>query len=93
MEVVRTIYVPLAREPDILFGLRLSDIIWVGMAGAGDLAIWHGWMVAAGVKVAIMASVSLAGLGMALVRIEDATLPEWMMRLVRFCSMPRLYLP
>lgn len=93
MAVVRTVYIPLSREPEILFGLKLSDLLWVGAAGAADLGLWTRWTVALTLRILAIVGLSAAGLLLGLVRIHEASLPEWLVRWALFWLRPRLYLP
>ncbi|CAB1129238.1 protein of unknown function [Candidatus Hydrogenisulfobacillus filiaventi] len=42
----REVPVPLAREPEVLWGLTVGDLIWPAAAVVVDVALWHwsrGW--------------------------------------------------
>lgn len=93
MAVTRTVTMPLSREPEILFGLRLMDLIWVMAAAVGDLASWHTIRGSWTLRIMVMVGIALIGLILALVRISDATLPEWGLRYARYLLSPHLFLP
>lgn len=93
MAVIRTVSIPLTREPEILFGLRISDLIWIMAAVVSDLALWHGLRTVVAERLAFMALASAGGLGMAVIRLHEASLPEWIVRWARFWLSPHLYLP
>ncbi len=93
MAVVRTVYVPLSREPEILFGLTLSDLVWFAAAAVADLGLWTEWRVKLSLRLVVMAAVWGLGTGLALIRIQEASLPEWFGRWVIYIVKPHLYLP
>lgn len=93
MAVIRTVFVPLSREPEIVFGLKLSDIVWPAASAVVGLAIWHGWKVAPSVRLSVILPALAGGLGLAIVRIEETSLPQWMVRLMLFWIKDRLFLP
>lgn len=91
--MTRTVYMPLSREPEVLFGLRLADLLWVLAASVIDLVAWRGlhhWLVTA---AAVITVASALGVALAIVRVEDRSLPEWIGRAIRYGLSPRLYLP
>lgn len=91
--MIRTVYMPLSREPDILFGLRVSDLMWVAASAAADLAIWHQSWADLTIRIGIMSILSAAGMALAAAKIEGDTLAQWLVRWIRFRITPRLYLP
>ncbi len=93
MEMIRTIYVPLTSEPEVLFGLRLSQLPWLAGSGLADVAVWHGWEFSITGRLVAMASLAVMGILLATARIQDVTLPEWFARYVMFRLKPHLYLP
>ncbi|NMP22573.1 hypothetical protein [Sulfobacillus harzensis] len=93
MAVTRTVFLPLKREPEILFGMTLADLIWVMAAAALDLVWWRMLHQHRTAALAIMAATTTLGLAMALVRLEGTSLPEWACRAAGFWLRPRLFLP
>ena len=93
MAVNRIVTIPLGREPEVLFGLRLSDLIWTAGAATVDMAIWHGSHHVSPTAWAAIGTVSLAGLALATVRRQDVSLPQWMWRWGRFYLSSHLFLP
>jgi len=91
--VTRTVTMPLSREPEVLFGLRLADLFWVMGSGVSDLALWHALRTRLLVRFGGMGIVSGVGLLLAVVRMQDASLPDWVVRWCRFMIAAHLYLP
>lgn len=91
--MTRTVFLPLKREPAILFGLTMADLLWVMAGGTLDLVAWrafHGSRVAMVIAIALISGASLT---MALARMDGTSLPEWLWRAVNFWLRPLLYLP
>ncbi len=86
-------YVPLAHDPDVLFGLRVKDLVWPAAAALADLSVWRTWHTTEGLKVAVMSAMTSVGLLLAVTQIDETTLPEWIARWVLYWTRPRLYLP
>lgn len=76
-----------------MFGLRLSDLLWIALAGTGDLALWHWRVMPFSLRIGLMMVVAISGLGLAIWRIQDATAAEWIVRWIRFSTGPKLFLP
>lgn len=93
MAVTRTVFLPLKREPEILFGLTMADLLWVMAGGTLDLAAWRAFHASQDVMIVAIAVISGGSLTMALTRIEGTSLPEWLWRALNFWLRPRLYLP
>lgn len=93
MAVIRTVSVPLAREPAVLFGLRIRDTIWVLAGVIGIILIWHDVPLGSIAKLILMGMVGASAMGLALIRIEEATVPEWSLRFIKFWISARLFLP
>ncbi len=93
MAVKQTVAIPLASQPDVLFGLKLTDIVWLLLAAAGDLAIWHGLRHGIMLRWAGWIGVTSCGMGFAVVRVDDIPLAQWLGQWLRFWLSPRLYLP
>jgi hypothetical protein len=92
MTASRTVLLPLAREPEILFGLRLSDIPWLVAGITLDLWVWHELrpLIARGVGIggiSLMAAVLTWG------RFDESSFPQWIWRMLFFLCSPRRYLP
>lgn len=90
--MMRTVAVPLAREPEILFGLRLTDLIWLAVAAAGDLAVWR-HTPGLTLKAALVAGISGSGLAGGLGRIEGVPVFRFLLRVGRFVLGPRVFIP
>lgn len=84
---------PLSSQPDVLFGLQLTDLLWIFVAAAVDLLLWRtikhqllllwaGWLAA-----------SSAGVALAVVRLDEEALPQRLWQWFHFWISPRLYLP
>ncbi|PSR21268.1 MAG: hypothetical protein C7B45_11640 [Sulfobacillus acidophilus] len=93
MAVIRTVFVPLSHEPEVLFGLTLADLVWPAASILATLVIWHDAQIDVSVRLAFSALVMAAGMTLAKVRIEEVSLPQWATRIALFCLKPRLYLP
>lgn len=91
--MTRTVYLPLAHDPTVLFGLRLPDLVWVTAGFVSDLAIWRAWHEWLFGVVVADGLVSLGALVLAVARLEEASIPEWMVRSARFWLGSRLFLP
>ncbi len=76
-----------------MFGLRLSDMLWVGLAGTGDLALWHWRLQPFPLRIGLMTVVSVFGISLAIWRLQDATAAEWIVRWIRFSMGAKLFLP
>ncbi|MCL5116389.1 MAG: hypothetical protein M1272_04500 [Firmicutes bacterium] len=91
--MIRTVFLPLSHEPEVLFGLRFSDLLWLMGAAAADVGIWRGLRLWPDLRVACLGTISGIGVVLAVARVEDASLPAWIARGVRFWVTPRLFLP
>lgn len=92
MDVERTISLPLARNPEILWGLSLTDLPWILSGFPADLAVWHlNWpWTDKGVALVL---ISLAAATAAWARIEGESLSHWAGLMARFWLAPKRYLP
>lgn len=93
MAVNRIVTIPLGREPEVLFGLKLSDLIWIAASATVDLAVWHGSHHVSPVAWVALGAASVSGVAMATVRYSNVSLPQWIWRWARFYLAPRLFLP
>lgn len=92
MEVERTVSVPLARNPELLWGLTLTDLPWLMGGLFLDTALWHcRWGLPAKAFGLVTASaVAAAG---AWLRLGGNSLLGWSWLVAEFWARPRLYLP
>ncbi|MCY0897665.1 MAG: hypothetical protein OWU33_01805 [Firmicutes bacterium] len=93
MAVRHTVTIPLSSQPDVLFGLKLTDIVWLLLAAVGDLAIWHALRHWVTLRWVGWIGVTSYGIGFAVVRVDDITLAQWLGQWLHFWLSPRLYLP
>lgn len=93
MAMNRVVTIPLGREPEVLFGLKISDLIWIAGAAAVDMAVWHGSRHVSPPAWGALGAASLTGLALATVRHSDVSLPQWIWRWGRFYLSSRLFLP
>jgi hypothetical protein len=93
MAVIRTVFMPLSREPEVLFGLKLSDLIWPTISSLTSLAVWHADKLGLSARLTVITMTMATGLVLAKARIEEASLPQWAMRFLLFWTRTRLYLP
>ncbi len=91
--MTRTVFLPLKREPAILFGLTMADLLWVMAGGTLDLVAWRAFHASRDALIIAIALISAASLTMALARMDGTSLPEWLWRALNFWLRPRLYLP
>lgn len=92
MVMTRIVSLPLSRDPEILWGLRLQDLMWIVMGAVADLGIWHLPM-AIKWRLAFLAMTSGISAGLAWIRISERTVPEWLGLLVWFYISPRSWVP
>ena len=91
--MTRTVFLPLAREPEVLLGLRLQDLFWVMAAAILNIFEWHAIKGSLELRLGLMGLTSALGLSFAVVRFSEASLPEWLVRYGRYRLSPRFYLP
>ncbi len=84
---------PLAKDPPLLWGMGLKDLIWPALSLAGDLLIWSHHPKFGVVEDIALAAVSAGGLIFGIVRVHSRSIPEWLVVIVLFYLHPRLYLP
>lgn len=91
MEVVRTVSVPLSPQPEILFGLRALDLVWVGITTLSSLGLWS---LQAGLawRMGLVSVVGGGGALAGLLRFDARTAPEWAWLVIKYYVSPRLYL-
>ncbi|MHB1610271.1 MAG: hypothetical protein ACYCOU_14670 [Sulfobacillus sp.] len=91
MDVVRIVPVPLSKEPVVLWGLRLKDLVWLAIGLAGDLLVWPHHRRWADHWEA-MAVLSSGGVIMAWARYQGLSVSEWGLLLLRHTVRPKLYI-
>ncbi len=90
--MTRIVTLPLSRDPELVFGLRVQDLLWIVAGLAGDLVVWHLGM-SLRWRLATICGMSSAAAGVAWGRVADRTLPEWAWLMARFYLSGRLLLP
>jgi hypothetical protein len=90
--LMRTVFLPLASEPDILFGLHVEDLLWLALAGAGDLAVWHRTTRIA-IRVLLDGVISGGGLAGGFLRIDGVSAVRFLFRVGRYWAGPRIFIP
>lgn len=93
MEVVGSmVTLPLSKEPTLLWGLGIRDILWIVVGFTLDVLVWHmshGHLMGWTVDIVI----SAIALAMAWIKIEGLTLAHWLWLITRFLVLPKLFLP
>lgn len=94
MAVRRQVPLPLARDPDLLWGLSAADVLWPLAGAAVDLGVWK----LAGHRHPFVTAIACGGLGaialgLAWIRVEGRKVPQWTALAVGFWLRPHLYLP
>ncbi len=93
MDLTRVVPVPLPKEPVVLWGLGLKDLIWLALGAIGDLVLWpHSGKP---IAVHLVGIISLSGLSisMAMVRYQGLSIPAWGLLASRFFVSPKCYIP
>ncbi|MCL6561537.1 MAG: hypothetical protein K6U87_00850 [Firmicutes bacterium] len=88
----RTVPLELARQPEMVWGLGLSDLPWLLAGGLGDGWLWH-LTLAWSWKAPLMAAVTGAAVGLAWGRWEGERVPARLWQWLRWTSGTRIYLP
>lgn len=93
MDLTRVVPIPLSKEPVVLWGLHLRDVIWLALGAIGDLWLWpHSRKQLASDLVGIV-GISALSLAMAIVRYQDLSIPAWCFRVSRFMVSPKRFVP
>ncbi|MBX5467754.1 MAG: hypothetical protein K6U14_09740 [Firmicutes bacterium] len=87
-----TVPLELAREPELVWGLRLSDLPWLFGGGMGEVWIWHQVQPVVG-RVAAMAVVAAISAALGWGRWEGEGVVTWLWRWGRWRLGSRLFLP
>lgn len=90
----RQVPVPLARQPEVLWGLTAGDLIWPAAAAVADLALWH-WIRPYGevFRWTAVAVVAACGAYPAWGRIDGQRPPAFVWRWIRYRLGANRYLP
>ncbi len=88
----RAIKIPLAREPELLLGLKLSELVWVALGTVWNVAVWRArWVLDD--RVGAMAGGSLVAALLVWMRYEDRPMWEWIGYALGFVFSTKRYLP
>lgn len=93
MDLTRVVPIPLSKEPAVLWGMSLKDLIWLALGIIGDLLIWpHSktQLAAPAIEIVVLSSLSIA---LAVARYQDRSIPSWCLIGTRFLILPKQYVP
>lgn len=93
MDITRVVPVPLSKEPAVLWGLGLKDLVWLALGVILDLLLWpHSAKQMVDHVVAIIV-LSGATVALAVLRYQDLSIPAWCLIASRFLASPKRYIP
>jgi hypothetical protein len=91
MDVNRIVPIPLTKDPTVLWGLHLKDLIWLAIAVVADLALWPRHQVLV-TNIVAMTLISIVSLVLAWGKYEEVALTEWLYLMLRYLVRPRTYI-
>ena len=91
VDVTRVVPVPLPKDPAVLWGLSLKDLVWIALGIIGDLLLWphsKSRMMLPVVGIVALSSLSIA---LAVLRYQDRSIPSWCLMAARFYISAKRY--
>ena len=93
MDLTRVVPVPLSKEPAVLWGLSLKDLIWLALGIIGDLLLWPHSKTRMTLPVVGIVALSSLSIALAVLRYQERSIPSWCLIAARFFVSPKRYIP